>query len=146
MTYLDKAQMGTHFFTGDLVLPCTSRMPKICVMCMHIAFSSILDSRLNRPFLPVVTTPKKVIFDSEACQRSLEAHSEPVGEVIAFWRLSRLLIELLQMTTAGTWASVLTRSHIVGIFTYLRLSFILITIAQDLGTLSRAMVPSLHFS
>jgi len=94
-------------------------MLKICVMCMNIAFSSILDSRLNRPFLPIVTTPKKVIFNSEACQRSLEAHSEPVGEVIAFWRLSRLLIELLQMTTAGTWASVLTRSHILLVFLFI---------------------------
>lgn len=70
-------------------------MVKICVICMNIAFSSVLDPRLKFPFLPNVTTSKKVIINSEACQRSLEACSELVGEVIAFWRFSRPLIEFL---------------------------------------------------
>lgn len=76
-------------------------------MCRNTAFSRVLDSRLSLPFLPIVTTPKKVVISPEACQHSLEARSEPVGTVIAFWRFSRLLIEFLRMTTAGTWASVL---------------------------------------
>lgn len=62
---------------------------------------------MRLPFLPVVTTPKKAVIHSEACRHSLEARSEPVGAVIAFWRSSRLLIEFLQVTPAGTWASVL---------------------------------------
>ena len=86
-------------------------MLKICVTCMNIAFSSVLDSRSNLPFLPIVTIPKKVINNSGACQSSLEAHSELVGEVIAFWGFSRLRMSV-EITTAGTWAFTLMRSHI----------------------------------
>lgn len=103
---------------------------------------ALLDSGSTLPLLHMVSTPGKVITNLRPA-RAWEAHSEPGREVSAFQTNIRISVggHCWNMDFCSSGAS-----HFIDVFPHLRLSVILVTIVQYLGTLNRARVTSLHCS
>lgn len=69
MTYLDDAQMETHFLYSQVIqfFIAPSEMLQICGICLNPVFSTVWILNWVSLFLPMVATPRKIIVNSESC-------------------------------------------------------------------------------